>query len=154
MSLSFPVRGWSCEPLLEADASVESKPASHGKVTVVRQEAQEHQPWVTHYIYDQTCRQGFSRHSRKCHKESSLGHDEHFAHVLAAATPCPYRSLRGDAEDGEVLVEFPDVVAAAIGLNERDTVSDSLGGKREAGETRKLNIAMEYSKQRRTSCQN
>ena len=48
LSLSFPARGWSCGPLLEADASVKSKPASHGKVTVVRQEAQELQPWVTH----------------------------------------------------------------------------------------------------------
>ena len=48
LSLSFPVWGWSCGPLLETDASVESKPALHGKKTVARQEAQEHQPWVTH----------------------------------------------------------------------------------------------------------
>ena len=51
LSLSFPARGWSCGPLLEADASVESKPALHGKVTVARQKAQEHQPWVTHPIF-------------------------------------------------------------------------------------------------------
>ena len=50
LSLSFPVRGWSCGPLLEADASVESKPALHGKITVARQEAQELQPWVTHVL--------------------------------------------------------------------------------------------------------
>ena len=50
LSLSFSVRGWSCGPLLEADASVKSKPALHGKKTVARQEAQKHQPWVTHNV--------------------------------------------------------------------------------------------------------
>ena len=52
MSLSFPVRGWSCEPLLEADASVESKPALHGKITVARQKAKGLQPLVAHIRYE------------------------------------------------------------------------------------------------------
>ena len=50
LSLSFPAWGWSCGPLLEADASAESKPALHGKITVERQKAQKLQPWVTHMI--------------------------------------------------------------------------------------------------------
>ena len=55
LSLSFPVRGWSCGPLLETDASAESKPALHGKKTVVRQKAQELQPWVTHERANASC---------------------------------------------------------------------------------------------------
>ena len=48
LSLSFPVWGLELWSLLETDASAESKPTSHGKITVERQETQELQPWVTH----------------------------------------------------------------------------------------------------------